>query len=85
MNAIKTKKKQCFFPSRTALYAINENTDYTKVKALASVGNEVASHTIHHILAQGDKSSDYANISAEVHHAVVLMLCIKLLICLHAL
>jgi peptidoglycan/xylan/chitin deacetylase (PgdA/CDA1 family) len=50
----------------TAMYTINENTDYSKLELLAAAGNEIASHTIHHILAQGDTPGDYGNISAEI-------------------
>jgi hypothetical protein len=50
----------------TAMYTINENTDYSKLQTLATAGNEIASHTINHILAQGDNPRDYGNISAEI-------------------
>ncbi|CAL1536974.1 unnamed protein product [Lymnaea stagnalis] len=51
---------------RTALYVSLDNTDYSKVKVMYDAGNEIASHTVHHILPQGDKDSDYKEMVDEI-------------------
>ncbi|KAH9518902.1 hypothetical protein Btru_008616 [Bulinus truncatus] len=48
-----------------AFYVSHDNTDYSKVMKLWQAGNEIASHTIHHILPDGNKDGDYAQAVAE--------------------
>ncbi|KAH9518909.1 hypothetical protein Btru_008640 [Bulinus truncatus] len=53
-------------PISGAFYVSHDNTDYSKVMKLWQAGNEIASHTIHHILPDGIDDSDYTVAASEI-------------------